>query len=73
MNLQPKSQIDAVLPHPHPICALCDTHTLHSRLGTRSSDLTRPTSGHRLPRHELSERTRPPPLATGTHAPIQRP
>ena len=56
MNLQLKSRIDSVPPHPNSICALRDTHTLHPRLRTRSSDLTRPISRHRLPQFELSER-----------------
>lgn len=74
MNLQLKSQIDVVPPHPNPICVLCDMHTLHPRLGTRSSDLTRPISGHRLPQFELSERHKTP-TSRGWHPlkPIQRP
>jgi len=74
MNPQLKSPIDAVLPHPHPICALHDTLTLDLWLGTRSSDLTTPNSGHQLPGIERSERhnTRSFP---GRHQliPIQRP
>jgi hypothetical protein len=55
MNLQLKSRTDPMLPHPHSICALRDTHTLDPRLRTRSSDLTKSNSGHQLPQFELSE------------------
>jgi hypothetical protein len=55
MNLKLKPRMDSVLPHRHPICALCDTHTLHPRLTTRSTDLTKPIGDHQTPSHELSE------------------
>jgi hypothetical protein len=74
MNLQLRPRTDAMLPHPHPVCALRDTHTLDPRLSSRSSDLITPNSGHQLPGRERSERdnTRSFP---GPHQlnPIQRP
>jgi hypothetical protein len=74
MNLQPQPRTDLVLPHPHSTCALRGTHTLHPRLSSRSSDLTRPISGHRLPQFELSERYKTP-TSRDWHPlkPIQRP
>jgi hypothetical protein len=74
MNLQLKPRIDSVLPHPHSICDLRDTHTLDPRLRTRSSDLTKSIRSHRLPRYELSERHKIH-ISRGRHQlkPIQRP
>jgi len=74
MNLQLKPRSDAMLPHPHPVCALRDMHTLDLRLSSRSGDPTTPNSGHQLPDLERSQRhnTRSP---HGRHQlnPIQRP
>ncbi len=56
MNLQLRPRTDATLPHPHPACALRDTHTLDPRLSSRSSDLTTPNRGRQLPGLERSER-----------------
>jgi hypothetical protein len=74
MNLQLQSRIDSVPPHPNSLCALRDTHTLHPRLSTRSSDLTKLIGGHQLPRHLLSERHKTH-ISRGYHQPnpIQRP
>jgi hypothetical protein len=74
MNHPLRPRTDAMLPHPHPVCALRHTNTLDLRLNSRSSDLTTPNSGHQLPGLERSERhnTRSFP---GRHQlnPIQRP
>jgi hypothetical protein len=74
MNLQLQPRTDLVLPHPHSICALRDTHTLHPRLSTRSNDLTKLIGGHQLPGHLLSERHKNH-ISRGYHQPnpIQRP
>jgi hypothetical protein len=74
MNLQLKPRTDAVLPHPHSISALRDTHTLHPRLRTGSSDLTKPINAHQLPSHELSERHKTRiPIGCHQPKPIQHP
>jgi hypothetical protein len=74
MNLRLKPRIDSVLPHPHSICALRDTHTLHPRLSTGSRDPTKLIGGHQPPGHELSERHETS-IPRGFHQPksIQRP
>jgi len=56
MNLQLQPRTDPVLPHPHPICALRDTHTLLPWFRSRSSDLAKPIGGHQLQGLERSER-----------------
>jgi hypothetical protein len=55
MNLQLQPRTDLVPWHPHPVCALRDLHTLHPRLTTRSTDMTRSIGGHQPPRQKLSE------------------
>ena len=54
MNLQLKPRTDAMLPHPQPVCALRDTHTLDPRLSSQSGDLTILNSGHQLTSLERS-------------------
>jgi Phage integrase, N-terminal SAM-like domain len=49
MNRQLEPRTDAMLPHPHSLCALRHPHTLDPRLSSRSSDLTTPNSGQQLP------------------------